>query len=82
MPTRHPRVVLAGVYACRGEPADWDGVASRPRGDPRAWRGCVLAIRGGHPAPEDDGYLAAGPWVFLGDLAELDRVARGLGLSR
>jgi hypothetical protein len=81
LPTGHPRAVLAGVYACRGAPADWDEVASRQRGDPRAWRGYVLATRGGHPDPQDRGYLAAGPCVFLGDPAELDRVARGLGLS-
>jgi hypothetical protein len=82
LPTGYPRAVLAGVYAYRGEPADWDEIASRLRGDPWAWRGCVVATRGGHPAPEDGGYLAAGPWVFLGDPAELGRVARHLGLPR
>jgi hypothetical protein len=51
LPTGHPRAILAGVYASRGEPADWDEVASRPRGDPSAWRGCVVAARGGDPAP-------------------------------
>ena len=82
LPTGHPRAVLAGVYACREEPADWDEVMSRPRGDPRAWRGCVLATRGGYPAPEDRDCLAAGVWVLQGDPAELDRVARALGLPR
>jgi hypothetical protein len=82
LPTGRPRAVHAGLYGCREEPADWEEVASRRRGDPRAWRGCVLAIRGGHPAPEDRDYLAAPPWVFQGDPAELDRVARVLGLPR
>ena len=82
LPSGHPRAILGGVYGSRQEPTDWEQVASRQRGDPREWRGCVLATRGGHPAPEDRSYLAAGPWVFAGDFDELDRIARALGLPR
>jgi hypothetical protein len=82
LPSGHPRAVLAGVYACREEPADWEQVASRQRGDPKAWQGCVFATTGGHLAPEDRNYLAAGPWILSGDPDELARIARALGLPR
>jgi hypothetical protein len=82
LPSGHPRAILGGVYGSRQEPADWEQVASRQRGDPREWRGCVFATAGGHPAPEDRSYLAAGPWVLSGDSDELDRIAGALGLPR
>jgi hypothetical protein len=82
LPSGHPRAILAGVYGSRQESADWEQVASRPRGDPKAWPGCVFATTGGHPAPGDRNYLAAGPWILSGDPDELDRVARALGVPR
>jgi hypothetical protein len=82
LPTGHPRTVLTGLYACRDEPADWEQVTSRQRGDPKEWRGSVFATPGGHPAPEDRSYLAAGPWILSGDPAELDRIAARFGVPR
>jgi hypothetical protein len=73
------RGTLAGLYACRDEPADGEEVASRPRAG--RWPDCVVAWRASAAGRPPD-YLAAGPWVFFGDPAELDRIARGLGVPR
>jgi hypothetical protein len=75
--------VLAGLYLCHHEPPDWEWCASRGRQHPCGWRGCAVVVRGGRGAPPGDpGCLAAGPWLFLGDPAELDRIAGALGVPR
>jgi hypothetical protein len=77
------RTALAGVYAAREEPADWGEVAARTRADARAWRGCMVAVPGRRGiSPGDPEYLAAGPWLLVGDPKELDRIAGRLGLAR
>jgi hypothetical protein len=78
-PNGHPRAVLAGVYACRDEPASWDEVASRPRGVASRWPGCAVAVRGKYAVPGRSDYLTAGPWLLYGDPEELDRIAWALG---
>jgi hypothetical protein len=76
------RWALAGVYACRREPADWDEVAGRCRADARGWRGGLVAVRGSRGVPSGDPtYLALGTWTLFGDPAELDRVAAELGVG-
>jgi hypothetical protein len=82
---RGPRLAQAGLYLARAEPADWDEVASRPRGDVRPWRGQAVATR--RRSPYESGgdpreFLNVGPWVLYGDPAELDRISSELGLSR
>jgi hypothetical protein len=75
------RGTLAGLYACRDEPADWGEVANRPRTG--RWFGCIVAVRGSHNSPPaDPEYLALGPWQLYGDPAELDRIAGALGVPR
>jgi hypothetical protein len=77
------RFALAGLYACRQEPADWDEVIGRGRSDARRWRGGVVAVRGSRSvSPGDPTYLALGSWTLFGDPAELDRVAATLGVLR
>jgi hypothetical protein len=85
--TGHPRAVLAGLYACRDEPADWEAVASRPRAYGRDWRGCAVAtpLRGRWVPPTADDvedHLVAGPWLLFGDPAVLDEIGRALGVPR
>ena len=48
------------------------------------WRGVVVARRSapGLDAVTSPEALQAGPWLLLGDPAELDRVASALGLPR
>jgi hypothetical protein len=81
LPNGVPRLVQAGLYVSRDEPADWEEVASRPRAEARGWRGCAVAWQGGTGGRPPD-YLVAPPWVFFGDPAELDRIAGALGVPR
>jgi hypothetical protein len=81
LPNGVRRPVLAGLYVSREGPADWDDVAAQRWAG--RWRGCAVALpHGGRPVEGDPRYLAAGPWLFFGDPAELDRVAGRLGLAR
>jgi hypothetical protein len=83
-PAGAPRLLPAGLYFAR--PAalggrDWQEVASTPFA--RGWRGLVVAKpRGPYGPTGTPDQLAAGPWLLMGDPAELDRIAGRLGLRR
>jgi hypothetical protein len=79
-PKGFPRAVYAGLYVAKEEPADWEEVASRPRGDASRWAGCAVATRGRYAVPGRGDYLTAGPWLFYGDPALLNEVGRSSGL--
>jgi hypothetical protein len=70
------RWALGGVYLARQEPASWEEVAGRLRGDPGPWRGRAVAVRGGRGSPPGDpAYRAVGGWQFMGDPELLAEVA-------
>jgi hypothetical protein len=83
-PEGSQRLISAGLYFARPEALqgrDWQEVASTPLA--RGWHGLVVAKpRGPYDPTGAPDQLAAGPWLRMGDPAELDRVAARLGLAR
>jgi hypothetical protein len=79
------RRALAGMYFWRDDAATtWEEAAAQMAGQAGRWRGLVVARPSPRslrvfPSPEA---LQAGNWVLLGDPAELDRIARAIGVPR
>jgi hypothetical protein len=70
-PKGFPRAVYAGLYVAREEPAEWEELASRPRGDISRWAGCAVAVRGKYAVTEALAALAlANPRLLYGMLCQ------------
>jgi hypothetical protein len=76
--------VYRGLYFARRDVAGpWEEVVSRPRGGAASWHGVLVARRrvaGVHV--DDPDALEVGAFALYGDPADLERIARALGLPR